>query len=80
MTPGEARGKKHKVSREPRRRRYYFLYRRLRGLPQRFITVTPGYTGGHNGNDPSDLALIFILKLNPPCGEIFQSIIRQTRK
>jgi len=27
MTPGETRGKKHKVSREPQSGRYYFLYR-----------------------------------------------------
>jgi hypothetical protein len=53
MTLGETRGWGTKSRTEPRRRRYQL--RRLRGLQQRIITVTPGFTGGHHCFDPAIL-------------------------
>jgi hypothetical protein len=54
MTPGKARGKKSKYGiRAPKAAK--LVASAAADLPQRFLTVTPGYTGGHNGNDPAIL-------------------------
>jgi hypothetical protein len=62
MTPGKTRGKKHKVSGEPRRRRYELPPRNPTGQAPsglaNFYTIhTPGFTGGHHCFNPSGLAI-----------------------
>ena len=54
MTPGKARGMEN-INGLKAPKAAILVASAAADLPQRFITVTPGYTGGHNDNDPAIL-------------------------